>query len=112
MVTTISEEKSAHYPGREGFGKLMKLLREGKINAFLVWDADRLARNMIDGGEICHALQTGQLKQIRTPFEIYDKNTDMILHSAESLSLKKCTQRNRIGSEKRTVSGNSPHRLS
>ena len=83
VVTTISEEKSAHYPGREGFGKLMKLLREGKINAFLVWDADRLARNMIDGGEICHALQTGQLKQIRTPFEIYDKNTDMILLSVK-----------------------------
>jgi len=83
LAFVIVEEKTAHSPGREGFAELMNRMRNGEINSFLCWRANRLARNMRDGGEICHAVQTGRLKQIKTVKEIFDEHTDMAYLSAQ-----------------------------
>ena len=38
----IEESKSTFSIGREGFGRLVKLTKRGKINAWLCWHANRL----------------------------------------------------------------------
>ncbi len=77
----ITEEKSAKEVGRPGFIKMVKLIESGVIQGVICWDADRLARNMIDGATLSHMLQNGILKEIVTPTEIYDKDTDTIILS-------------------------------
>ncbi len=77
----ITEERSAKEVGRQGFLRLVKIIETGKAEGVLCWDADRLARNMIDGATLSHMLQNEILKEIKTPHEIYDKNTDTIVLS-------------------------------
>ncbi len=49
----------------------MEQIESGAINAILTWKPDRLARNMVEGGKIIHALQTGALQLIQTPHSSY-----------------------------------------
>lgn len=63
---------------RPAFAQMMKDLEKGKINALLVWKPDRLARNMIEGGQVIHALQKTKIEVIRTPYSQF-LPTDNIL---------------------------------
>jgi len=70
----IREQASAFVPGREGFAQLVKLTKQGKINAWLCYNANRLSRNAYDAGVIITLLDDGLLDHIRTPTNIY-RNT-------------------------------------
>lgn len=61
------EAQSAFTIGRPIFEELVKNISNGKINAILVWHANRLARNPVDAGMILYLMDTGKLKTIRTP---------------------------------------------
>jgi DNA invertase Pin-like site-specific DNA recombinase len=67
IVKDIHEARSAKDPGRSGFNEMMNLIESGKANAILCWKADRLARNLIDGGEIIHIMKSHKIKAIVTP---------------------------------------------
>lgn len=67
VVKDIHESRSAKEPGRTGFNEMIALLKSGQANAILCWKADRLARNLIDGGEITHQISNGGIKAIITP---------------------------------------------
>lgn len=66
VVDVIEESQSAKEPGRTGFERMVKIVKERKANGILCWDLDRLARNPIDGGVISWLLQTGAIQRIRT----------------------------------------------
>ena len=68
------ESQSAHSPGRQIFADLVKAIMMGKINAILVWHANRLARNPVDAGMIIHLMDIGQLKEIRMLGKVF-RNT-------------------------------------
>lgn len=67
VVETISESKSAHSTGREGFKRMMKLISTGKANAILVIRANRISRNPIDAGYTISLMDEKKLLYIRTP---------------------------------------------
>ena len=86
----IKESKSAFSIGREGFNKLVSLTQKGKINAWLVWHANRLSRNAMDSGMIIHLMDLGLLHHIRTPSKIYyNTPTDKMMLQIEFTMSKK-----------------------
>lgn len=76
IADVLTESASAREPGRPLFGELLKRIRAGKVHGLLAWKLDRLARNMVDGGELIHHLSTGNLKEIVTPEATYQGSGD------------------------------------
>ncbi len=70
----LEESHSAKRPGRPGFNKLLDLIEKGKINALLVWSANRISRNAIDAAYIIDLMDRGLLHEVRTPSQVY-RNT-------------------------------------
>ncbi len=62
----IEETKSAKEPDtRPKFKQMINDIKDGKYDAIICWHPDRLCRNMVEGGQIIHLLDTGVLKDIR-----------------------------------------------
>src|SRR6266700_3805987 len=50
---------------------MIKLVREGTIDAIICWHVNRLVRNMEEGGELVQLMVDGLLKEVRTPHAVY-----------------------------------------
>jgi len=74
IVETIEEKMSAKRPGRPGFARLIKLIKERKIDGIVTWAPHRLSRNSVDSGEIINLFDTGHLKEIVTESHTYRNN--------------------------------------
>ena len=71
----LKEAKSAKYPNRRAqFNELIELLETNVVDTILVWNPDRLSRNSIDSGKLLYLMDTGNLKEIITPTQIF-RNT-------------------------------------
>ena len=68
------ESQSAFSPGRPIFSDLVKNIYAGKINSIFTWNANRLARNPIDSGQLIYLMDIGKLKEIKTPTRTYYNN--------------------------------------
>jgi len=65
----FTDSQTAHKPNlRTGFNEMMGAVNGGEIDGILVWKADRLARNPIEGGSLLYALQNNLIKVIQTPY--------------------------------------------
>jgi DNA invertase Pin-like site-specific DNA recombinase len=73
---TLTESKSAKYPGRPIFNSLMKKVYQGQLKGIVTWKLDRLARNPIDGSSLVWALDRGKLSEIITPQGIFKNNSN------------------------------------
>jgi site-specific DNA recombinase len=69
----IVEKQSAKTLGRPGFGKLVKLIREGKIEGIVTWSPHRLSRNATDTGTLITLMDEGLLKEIVTDGQVFRK---------------------------------------
>lgn len=76
VVGVFREEKSAHKRGRPVFAQVMGLMEQGKANAFLVWQPNRIARNTADGGLVISYMDEGTIREVRTPFKAYFNTSD------------------------------------
>lgn len=74
IVETVEEKMSAKRPGRPGFSRLIKLVKERKIDGIVTWAPHRLSRNSVDIGEIINLFDTGYLKEIVTESHTYRNN--------------------------------------
>lgn len=72
------ESMSAKAEGRPVFGKVLETIKKGKADGIICWKLDRLARNMMDGGQIMDLLQKGIIKEIHT-YEGIHLPTDNVL---------------------------------
>jgi len=82
IVKTFQEKKSAKVPGKRDFYKeMVKGIREGKYDAILAWNPDRLARNMIEASEILSLTDTGTIKDLKfvTHYFTNDASGKMLL---------------------------------
>lgn len=83
--TVLYEEaKSARFSGnRSVFSGMVRDIRRGKVNAIICWKIDRLARNMVEAGEIIELLQRGIIRAIITPGKVYYPKENAILMAFE-----------------------------
>lgn len=83
-VVYYEEAKSAKVSGnRAAFSKMISHLKSKKINVIVCWKLDRLARNMVEGGQIIDLLQRGIIKAIITPFKTYYPDESALILSVE-----------------------------
>src|SRR3989344_6402907 len=75
IVRVYTEEKSAHTTGREVFAEMVKALERGEANGILVWHANRLTRNMTDGAVIIALMDSGIVREIKTPGRVYSSDS-------------------------------------
>jgi len=70
IVEVLQESASAYKLGRNKFNQMVAKIQNGQADGMLVWALNRIARNALDGGMIIHLMDTGCLKEIRTPSNI------------------------------------------
>lgn len=118
IVATFTDSQTAHKPYvRQGFQLLLQAIAEGKVDGILVWKADRLARNQLEGGQLMHLLQTGPIKEIRTPYNRYlptdnvlPLNIEFGMANQYSIDLSRNVKRgNKTKIEKGGICGPAPH---
>jgi len=84
FVEIFKESKSAKTEGvRPEFSRMMSMIRGGQIDAIVCWKADRLARNMTEGGQIIDLLSSGLLKAIITHDKVFYPWDNVIVLSVE-----------------------------
>jgi len=82
-----TESKSAKLPDRRPiFSKMMTDIKTSQCNTIFCWKLDRLARNMEEGGEIIHLLQSEVIKAIITPHKVYLPSENALLMALEFAS--------------------------
>ncbi len=85
----ISEDISAKKPKRRPkFRAMVDAIERGEINGIIAWHPDRLARNMMEGGELIQLIDDGKLldlKFVSFPFT-NDANGKMMLGISFALS--------------------------
>ena len=112
----FEESKSARYPGRPEFEKLIKLIEKHPGSVLLVWKLDRLARNPKDEGTIKWLLQTNVIAKIITPERTYNPEDNTLISGVEfsmaaqySIDLSKNVKRgNKTKLEKGELPGKAP----
>jgi len=110
----FEESKSALKPGRLIFNKVIKMFEDGKADALLVWDVNRISRNPKDTGNITQLMQDGFLKCIKTNNNEYwpgDNALPLALNFAlsneSSLALGRVVKR---GNKEKLEKGGWPHK--
>jgi DNA invertase Pin-like site-specific DNA recombinase len=85
LAEELVENASAKDPGRPIFNDLIKKIRAGKGQGILVRRLDRLARNMVDAGEIIYEMTQGKLNEIVTPEATYTGERRLKVHAGHAL---------------------------
>ena len=81
IIDIFQESKSAKSIGRPVFNEMIKQIEKGKANGIICWKADRLARNMKDGGLIIDLLNKGTIKHICAYDSDYKSEDNVIILS-------------------------------
>ncbi len=84
FVKIFEEAKSAKTEFmRPGFISMMKMIENGEADSIVCWKADRLARNMTEGGKIIDLLSSGKIKAIITHDKVFYPWDNVIVLSIE-----------------------------
>ncbi|HNS65396.1 MAG TPA: recombinase family protein, partial [Candidatus Woesebacteria bacterium] len=113
IVGIIKESKSAKTDqNRSLFTHMLERIENGEANAIMVVHADRLSRNMIEGGLLVKLYESGYLKEIKTLSTTYDTQQSMLhlgfdivfsSHYSRDLSVKV-----KAGNESKLLKGEYP----
>ena len=86
----LTESRSAKYPGRPVFGRVMDKVSRGEVKGIICWKLDRLSRNPPDGAAIAWALDQGKIDEIITPYNrLHNNSNDKFLMQLEFGMAKK-----------------------
>lgn len=89
IVEILQESKSAKRPNnRQIFSQMLRDLNDGKYDGIIAWHPDRLARNMLEGGQLIDMIDEGIIKDLKfvTHHFTKDANGKMLLGMAFVLS--------------------------
>ena len=66
IVGQFEESRTAKVPGRPVYNDMIRRIKKGEAQGILAWKLNRIARNMVDGGEIAELLKQGIIRHVRT----------------------------------------------
>lgn len=79
-IQTFSESKTGKISGvRTDFYEMIKMIERGNANTIFCVNANRLARNGVDGGKIIELVDKGLIHRIITPSSVFDKDNSYML---------------------------------
>jgi site-specific DNA recombinase len=79
VVQVFRESKTAWKDGeRTDYYTMLQMIKDGKADAILVYNVDRISRNLSDAAIVSKMLQSGELKEIRTPSRTYQTIEDLL----------------------------------
>lgn len=81
IVDIFEESMSAKNIGRPIFNEMIGRINKSEATGILCWKADRLARNMVDGGNIINMLQNGVIEHIQAIDSEYRPEDNVIVLS-------------------------------
>ena len=58
---------------------MLKMIASGKADAIICWKLDRLARNMVDGGQVMDLLQKSVIQEIRTYESVHVPSDNVLM---------------------------------
>ena len=76
VVDVISESKSAFKTGRDGYTSMLARIEQGEADAVLTWQANRIARNSLDGGNFIYLMDEGKIQELKTPYKTFTSSPD------------------------------------
>lgn len=76
IVDVYLESQSAFKPGRIKFDEMVKRVENGEGNGVLVWQANRIARNSLDGGRFIYLMDEGKIRELKTPGRTFTNSSD------------------------------------
>jgi site-specific DNA recombinase len=82
IVKTIKEDRSAKTAGnRPAFDQMIEDIENGKYDAVIAWNPDRLARNMVEGSHILNLVDDGRIQDLKfaTHYFTNDASGKMLL---------------------------------
>lgn len=72
----VKEQQSAKRPNnRPLFRRMLEDIKAGKYDGILFWHPDRLARNMLEAGEIIDMIDNGEIKDLQSPNFHFDNDS-------------------------------------
>lgn len=78
IVDTVFESKSAKLKGnRPEFIQMLNRIKKGEAEAILVSHTDRLTRNLNEADLLLELYDSGNLKEIKTPYNVYSSYRDI-----------------------------------
>ena len=81
IIEVFEESRSAKNIGRPIFNAMLGRINKGEATGIICWKADRLARNMVDGGNLINMLQNGVLEHIQAIDSEYKPEDNVIVLS-------------------------------
>lgn len=76
IVDTYRETQSAHTQGRPLFSEMLERIDKGEAEGIFVWNANRIARNVVDGGMVIEKMDQKKILVVKTKEKCYSNNTN------------------------------------
>jgi DNA invertase Pin-like site-specific DNA recombinase len=90
VVDVLQESKSAKKPNqRPIFRQMLKDIKSGKYDAILAWNPDRLARNMLESGEIIDMIDNLIIKDLKFATHPFERTANGVMLLGMSFVLSK-----------------------
>lgn len=89
VVDVYQESRTAFKVGRPLFNEMMQRIDNGEANGVLVWQANRVSRNALDGGLFIYYMSEGKIVELRTPGKSYTILSDRFQLQIELIMAQK-----------------------
>lgn len=76
VVDCYTESKTAFKPGRPDFNEMLERIEKCEAEGVISWQANRIARNSLDGGRFIYLMDEKKIRELITPGRTFTNSSD------------------------------------